>query len=114
LLGMLIEKVSGKPYGEFLAERIFRPLGMAATRLNDMAVIIPNRASGYSWRGGHLHNAGYVSPTQPFSAGALVSTVSDMAKWDAALYSEKLLKKATLDQMWTPAKLKDGKETDYG
>lgn len=114
LLGMLIEKVSGKPYGEFLAERIFLPLGMTATRLNDMAAIVPNRASGYAYRGGQLRNAAYVSPTQPFAAGALVSTVSDMAKWDAALYTDKLVKKATLDQMWTPAKLKDRKETDYG
>ena len=49
-----------------------------------------------------------------FSAGALISTVTDMAKWDAALYTEKLLKKSSLDQMWTATKLKDGKTADYG
>lgn len=113
LLGMLIEKASGKSYGEFLAERIFSPLGMASTRVNDLAEIIPNRASGYAWRG-KVVNAERTSPTQPFSAGALVSTVEDMAKWDAALYTEKLLKKATLEQMWTAASLSGGGSANYG
>lgn len=113
LLGMLIEKVSGKRYGEFLEERIFRPLGMTSTRVNELAAIIPNRATGYSWRG-RLLNAEMTSPTQPFSAGALVSTVEDMAKWDAALYTEKLLKKASLEQMWTAVSLSGGGAATYG
>ena len=47
LLGMIIEKVAGKTYGEFLDERIFKPLGMTQTRVNDLHAIIPNRAQGY-------------------------------------------------------------------
>ena len=51
LLGMLIEKVTGKTYGEFLDERIFRPLRMTHTRVNDLHAVIPNRAQGYTWNG---------------------------------------------------------------
>jgi D-alanyl-D-alanine carboxypeptidase len=114
LLGMLIEKVSGSAYGDFLAGRIFQPLGMTATRLNDFREIIPKRASGYSWQDDRLRNADYYSPTQPFSAGSLVSTVSDMAKWDAALYTEKILRRETLEQMWERTRLADGTTVDYG
>lgn len=114
LLGMIIEKASGKEYGAFLTERIFQPLGMTATRLNDLREVIKGRATGYAWEGGKLLNGDYVSPTQPFSAGALISTVVDMAKWDAALYTDKLLKRASLEQMWTPEKLNNGKPLSYG
>lgn len=113
LLGMLIEKVSGREYEAFLRERIFKPLEMTSTRLNDRREVIPNRAAGYSWQG-RLRNAEYVSTTQPFSAGGLLSTVEDMAKWDAALAGEKLLKPASLRQMWTSMNLKDGKPAGYG
>jgi D-alanyl-D-alanine carboxypeptidase len=114
LLGMIIEKVSGKEYGAFLQERIFQPLGMTETRLNDLREVLKGRATGYAVEKGKLRNGEYVSPTQPFSAGALVSTVVDLAKWDAALYTDKLLKRASLEQMWTPEKLNDGKPLTYG
>lgn len=114
LLGMVIEEASGKPYAEFMAERIFRPLGMSRTRVNDLKAIIPGRARGYGRDGEALVNGEYVSPSQPFSAGALVSTVADLAKWDAALSAGTLLDRATLDAMWTAAKLGGGGEADYG
>jgi D-alanyl-D-alanine carboxypeptidase len=114
LLGMLIEKVTGKKYGDFLDERIFKPLGMLQTRANDLHAVIPNRAQGYAWDGKELRNGEYVSPTQPFSAGMLVSTVGDLVKWDAALRTEAPLTKSALEEMWTPTKLKKGGEADYG
>lgn len=114
LLGMILEKVSGKNYETVLKEQIFSPLGMANTRLNDLSVVIPHRAEGYGYSNGNLHRGEYVSPTQPFAAGALVSTISDMAKWDAALDGEKLLKRTTLAQMWMPTKLTDGRNQNYG
>lgn len=114
LLGLIIEKVSGKSYGEFLTERIFRPLGMDTARVNDQFEIIANRVTGYDLRTDRLLRSEFVSPTQPFSAGALVGTVLDLAKWDAALYTEKLLPKAVLEEMWTPVKLNDGKTFPYG
>ena len=114
LLGLIIEKVSGKPYGEFLQERIFQPLQMTSTRLNVNQDIISKRATGYTVQAGKLRNGDYVSATQPFSAGALVSTVEDMVKWDQALADGKLLKKASFEQMWTATRLSDGKTQNYG
>lgn len=114
LLGMIVEKASGKPYARFLQDRIFGPLGMSSTRVNDLKDIIPNRAAGYDWNGKEWKNAMAIDMTWPYSAGAIVSTVQDMAKWDAALYTEKLVKASSLRTMWTPARLNDGSKTNYG
>jgi len=114
LLGMLIEKVSGKTYEQFLRERIFAPLEMRDTRLQNYDELIPNRATGYTWQNSGFRNAVRLSPTISFSLAGLVSTVLDLAKWDAALYTEKLLKKNTLEQMWTDAKLNNGQMAGFG
>jgi D-alanyl-D-alanine carboxypeptidase len=116
LLGIIIEKVSGKSYWQFLEERIFTPLGMVATRNTDAPPIVPNRAAGYDWVSNHYENRPVLAPFVAFSAGSILSTVEDMAKWDAALSSTKLLKKESLDQIWTAAKTKDGADAsfDYG
>jgi D-alanyl-D-alanine carboxypeptidase len=114
LLGMILEKVSGRSYADFLQERIFKPLGMTATQVDDGRAIVPHRASGYHWEDGVLQNAPYVSPTQKWAAGAVLSSVEDLARWDAALYTDRLLKRQTLAQMWTPARLNNGQEAPYG
>ncbi len=114
-LGILIHKVSGKFYGDFLQERIFKPLDMSTARIISEADIIPNRAAGYRVANGHLKNQDWVSPSLNTTAdGALYMTIYDMAKWDAALYTEKLLKQSSLEQMWTKVKLNDGKTAAYG
>jgi D-alanyl-D-alanine carboxypeptidase len=114
LLGLVIEKVSGKKYGDFLAERIFTPLGMTSTGLDDYGDARPLRAKGYNAGDGEPKPAPHTHPSQPFAAGALVSTVVDMAKWDAALNARKLLKPASYDAMWTPFTFNDGKKSSYG
>jgi CubicO group peptidase (beta-lactamase class C family) len=115
MLGVLIHKVSGKFYGDFLQERVFKPLGMSTARVISEDDIVPNRAAGYRIVNGQLKNQAWVSPSMNTTAdGALYLTVYDMAKWDAALYTEKLLKRASLDEMWTPVKLNDGKTHPYG
>ena len=114
-LGILIHKVSGKFYGDFLQERVFKPLEMSTARIISEADIIPNRAAGYRLINGQLKNQSWVSPSLNTTAdGALYLTVYDMAKWDAALYTERLLKRSSLEQMWTPVKLNDGKTFSYG
>ena len=114
-LGVLIHKVSGQFYGDFLQEHVFKPLGMSTARVISEADIVPNRAAGYRLVNGELKNQNWVSPTLNTTAdGALYLTVYDMAKWDAALYTEKLLKRSSLEQMWTPVKLNDGKTRPYG
>jgi CubicO group peptidase (beta-lactamase class C family) len=116
LLGVVIEKATGKSYWQFLDERIFKPLSMNATRSTDPRPIVPNRASGYEWKNNHFENRPVLLPAIAFSAGSILSTVEDMAKWDAVLYTEKFLKKSSLDQIWTAAVTKDGEEPpfDYG
>lgn len=115
VLGILIGKVTGKFYGEFLRERIFRPLGMTTARIITEADIVPNRAAGYRLVKGELKNQEWVSPVINTTAdGSLYLTTLDLMKWDAALYTEKLLKRSSLDQMWTRVKLNDGRTQDYG
>jgi CubicO group peptidase (beta-lactamase class C family) len=103
LLAFIIEKVSGKSYGEFLKENIFQPLGMNDTANDDGSdELIPNRASGYVPVGmREVENAPYLNWSVKTGNGSLYSTVGDLYKWDRALYTEKILKKSTLDRMFT-------------
>lgn len=115
LLAMIIRKVTGQYWGEFLKERILIPLEMNDTRVISLSNIITNRASGYLWENGELRNGRFIAPTiLAYAGGGLRSTVLDLAKWDAALYTEKILKRSSLDQMWTPMKLNDGSASSYG
>jgi CubicO group peptidase (beta-lactamase class C family) len=115
LLGMIIHKVTGQLWHEFVKERIFDPLGMSDTRVISFSDIITNRAAGYVWENGRLQNGHFVAPTiLAYAGGGVRSTVLDLAKWDAALYAEKILKRATLEQMWTPARFNDGSKSSYG
>jgi CubicO group peptidase (beta-lactamase class C family) len=115
LLGILVKRATGRFYGDLLRERVFKPLGMDTARIISEADIIPNRAAGYRLVKGEWKNQEWVSPSLNTTAdGSLYLTVLDMAKWDAALYTEKLLKKASLEEMWTPIKLKSGKTHPYG
>lgn len=115
LLGILIHKVSGQFYGDFLQERVFRPLGMTSTRVINEAEIVPNRAAGYVLVKGELKNQEWVSPTLNTTAdGSLYLTVLDMAKWDAALHGHSLVKPETLTQAFTPVRLANGSSHDYG
>jgi CubicO group peptidase (beta-lactamase class C family) len=108
-LGILIHKVTGEFYGDFLQERIFRPLDMQTTRIISEADIVPNRSAGYRLVKGELKNQEWVSPTVNTTAdGSLYFSITDLAKWDAALYTEKLLKRSSLDEMWAVAKLSHG------
>jgi len=113
LLGIIIEKASGKSYWQFLDERIFKPLGMTATRDTDPRPIVPNRASGYEWKNDRFENRPILLPAIAFSAGSLVSTVEDMAKWDAALSSGKLLSRSSLDQIWTATATNNGADAPF-
>jgi D-alanyl-D-alanine carboxypeptidase len=114
ILGMLVEKASGESYWDFLASRIFHPVGMKATRNSDPKTVILNRSRGYGISRGKYENREPVTASAAFSEGALISSVLDMVKWDAALNSEGLLKKTSLEQMWTPVLLNDATTFKYG
>jgi CubicO group peptidase (beta-lactamase class C family) len=116
-LGILIHQVSGEFYGDFLQQRIFQPLGMTTTRIISEADIVPNRAAGYRLVKGELKNQEWVAPSLNTTAdGSLYFSILDLATWDAALKTEKLLKTSSLQQMWTPAKLNNGRPNsgNYG
>lgn len=114
LLGAIIEKVSVKPYGKFIEEEIFLPPGMKNSYYGNNSKIIPGRVKGYyKNQDGEYKNAKYISWTIPFAAGALMSTVEDMAKWDAALYTDKLISKKSLDNLFTPVLLNNNTPTVY-
>jgi len=114
LLGAILEKVSGKSYEQFVEEEIFQKLGMTHSRYGHAEELVPLRASGYEKNDKGFYNARYLSMTQPYAAGSLMSTVDDLAIWDRALDGETLLKKASLDRMFTSFKLKSGLFTHYG
>jgi len=116
-LGILIHKITGEFYGDFLQQRIFKPLGMYTTRIITEADIVPNRAAGYRLVKGELKNQKWVAPLLNTTAdGSLYFSILDLAKWDAALYTDKLLKRSSFELMWTPVLLKNGKPNkgNYG
>jgi CubicO group peptidase (beta-lactamase class C family) len=114
LLGMAIENVSGKSYWDFLQSRIFVPLGMDSTRNSDPKAIIRNRAQGYAASGDTYSIRGAVTPSAAFAEGALVSSASDLAKWDAGLGSGSLLKQSSFDAMTTRGIKIPGYDCYYG
>jgi len=114
LLGMVIGRVSNSWYGDFLAERIFKPLDMTHTSVPRTR----QPMKGYTRDKGRIIPSGAVANLATsilsYGGGGIQSTILDMAKWDAALYTEQLLKRSTLQQMWTPAKLNNGTTQGYG
>jgi CubicO group peptidase (beta-lactamase class C family) len=112
LLGVVVEKAAGKKYEQALQDMILTPLGMNDTGYDWPGTIIPRRASGYQGKGPALSNAAALDMQQPYSAGALYSTVEDLLVWDQALYTEKLLPAAARQIMWTP--FKDGYAYGWG
>ncbi len=113
LLGAIIEKVSGKSYEQFVEEELFAKAGMKASRYGHQEEVVPRRATGYSRDASGLRNAKYLSMTQPYAAGSLMSTVDDLVAWGRALSSGAVVSKASLDRMTVPAKLPSGLSTQY-
>jgi len=111
-LAEIIRKVSGKPWGEYLSDALFKPLEMNSTRTTTMTDLVQDRANGYGWREGKYSNAAIYLALRP--SGAFLSNVLDLAKWDAALYTERLFKQPSREQMWTAVKLNGGTTYPYG
>jgi len=114
LLGAIIEKVSGTGYADFLAQRIFVPLGMKDTAYEGHARRRAPVAAGHSRAENGYDYAAPLSMSQPYAAGALVSTVDDLARWDAAISAGRLLTPASWRRAFTSWRLNDGKPTGYG
>ena len=111
-LADVIARVSGKPWDVFLTERVFRPMGMMATRTTTTTDLVQHRARGYVWRDSGYANAAEFAALRP--SGAFLSSVLDLAKWDAALYEDRVLTKPTREAMYTPVRLSGGGTYGYG
>jgi D-alanyl-D-alanine carboxypeptidase len=114
LLGVIIEKVTGQKYGDYLAQTFFKPLGMSGSMYCDVRPIIRNRADGYEVQNGQLVNSDYLSMNQPFAAGSLCSTVGDLVKWTNALASGKVVAAASYARMTAPEVLTSKRPMSYG
>jgi CubicO group peptidase (beta-lactamase class C family) len=114
LLGRIIEIVSGQSYQDYMDKNIFKPLNMTNTSYDSPKRIINNRAYGYAKAGDLFENADYISMTQPFAAGAIVSTVDDLAKWQQGLFSYKVISKESLAKASEPFVLNNGETTGFG
>jgi CubicO group peptidase (beta-lactamase class C family) len=114
LLGAVIEGATGKPYAEVMREKVWGPLGMNATMMDDARVIVPNRVHGYEFQNGKLRNAELVDVSSRFAAGGTRSTVLDMIAFARGVAEGKVLAAGTLDRMFTPQKTRDGRPTHWG
>jgi D-alanyl-D-alanine carboxypeptidase len=113
LLAYIIETQSGKPYMDFMRERIFLPLGMTRTGDRDPRNVIPLRANGYEWQVDKLVGRDG-SLTDLMGAGSITSTIADMVKWETALRGEKLLTAESKKSIWTPFVFNNGSPSPYG
>jgi D-alanyl-D-alanine carboxypeptidase len=110
-LGEVIRKVAGRPWPEYVSEKIFKPSGMNTTYPTNTSVRLPQRALGYT------DNAKLVEVkewTALRPSGAFLSTVVDMSKWDAVLYTDNVLNDSSRRQMWSPVTLNNGTSYPYG
>jgi CubicO group peptidase (beta-lactamase class C family) len=104
LLGLVIERVSGKSYAQFIKENLLDPAGMRDSGYDTHAAVIHHRASGYTRGPDGFENAPYIDMNVPFAAGGLYSTTGDLLRWERALFGGKILSRASLEQMTTPFK----------
>jgi CubicO group peptidase (beta-lactamase class C family) len=115
VLGQIIEKASGQRYARFLSENIFLPLGMTQTVVYDETKpAIPNRASSYRSTKQGYEQIDYTPFNSIYGEDNVVTTLDDLYKWDQALYTQKLVRGATLRLAFTPGTLNDGSRTAYG
>jgi len=102
LLGVIVEKLSGKTYEQMLQDKIFTPLNMNDTGYDNHGDILKNRATGYEKEGGGYLNSRYLDMTIPYAAGSMYSTVEDLYKWDQGLYSTTILSKEYMTMYFKP------------
>jgi serine beta-lactamase-like protein LACTB len=115
LLGCVLEGAAAQKYVDYVRENIFKPAGMAQTQADDLFAVIPHRTRWYHKdNSGVVRNAGVLDSSYKIPGGGLISSADDMARFEAAILADKLLRRATRDLMWTTLKTADGKQTAYG
>lgn len=113
-LGMIVEKVSGMPFEEFITQKFLRPNGITSASFGDYKEVVTNRATYYREEDGKLRHYWFRFPTFLHTAAGLNITAGDLAKWDIALSTGKIIKPSSMNEMYAPAKLNNGETFDYG
>ena len=114
LIGIIVERAAGKPYEEFVSERIFRPLGFPSIRFRHQEEIVTNRATGYVLRDNQWKNGEPFRPRLIAPSGGVLATAVDLARWWEAIMQGRLLKPSSLAEMLAPARLNDGRAVTHG
>lgn len=115
LIGCVLEGAASEKYVDFVRKNVFQPAGMAQTQADDFFAVIPHRTRWYHKdKAGIVRNAGVLDSSYKIPGGGLISSADDMARFEAAILADKLMKRATRDLMWTSLKTDDGKPTGYG
>lgn len=117
MLAEIISRVSGQTWAQYIGDKLFAPLRMTDTRVTTTSELIPRRAAGYSLVGNALKNSLEYVAVRP--SGAFISTVLNLAKWEAALQSNAVLSQKSNSLLWTPvietgSKMPDGTPINYG
>ncbi len=114
LLGVILERVTGRPYAELLHERLFGPLGLRDSRYCSTRPVVARRAQGYANAPEGFVNADWISMTLPYAAGAICASALDLAAWTEDLWSGRVVGTAAFQEMTTPGRLTSGATTGYG
>ena len=114
MVGAVIEKVSGKPWHVNVEQRIAKPLGLKTIRYGVLEAETPNMAKGYTLKEDKVADAQKIHMSVPHAAGALIGSVEDLAKWDAALHHGKIVRPDLYAKMIAPTVMPDGSTEDYG
>ena len=110
LLGHIIEKASGKSYGDYLRDTFFEPLGMHDTGVHSSTAVLEHEATGYNYQGGKTAKALDWDMSRAGAAGNLYSTVEDLMRWNEGIFGGKVLSEESLKAAFTPVKLSSGEE----
>jgi CubicO group peptidase (beta-lactamase class C family) len=112
-LGLIIEKVTGQSYEEYLKETFFKPLDMNSTSFGSNIKVTKNKVNGYRYDPTGIQQKPYLNYNLPYSAGSLSSTTQDLLTWMTALHQGKILSAASYQSMITPGQLNDGSNLQY-
>lgn len=114
LLGIIVEKVMGKPMRDIVKAQVFDPIGMNSTSYFDAEKIVPNRSGGYQWQDGKIGNSQFLRPRIYDGSGGIMTSMNDLVKYELALRHGPVPSKETLAEMWTPGELNNGTKLTYG
>ncbi|HLH12027.1 MAG TPA: serine hydrolase domain-containing protein [Methylovirgula sp.] len=100
ILGLIVERLSGLSYEDYLRQNILLPLGLASTGYEHLADIVPERVRGYRYRRGGMENAPYLAMSLPYAAGSIYSTVDDLLAWQRALTAARPISPSSVELMF--------------